>query len=116
MKGDASIGWLLLAAAIVLEVMGTMSMKFSAGFSRLLPSILMFLFYGASFTLLNFTLNYLQVSTVYAVWSGVGIVLIAVLGALFFQEKLSLSSILWIGVIVTGVIGLNISNAGGHGS
>ncbi|MHA7965386.1 DMT family transporter [Paenibacillus sp. CAU 1782] len=109
------MGWLLLGAAIVLEVMGTVSMKFSAGFTKLVPSILMFLFYGASFTCLNFTLSYLQVSTVYAVWSGVGIVLIAFLGALLFQEKLSLSSMLWIGVIVTGVVGLNISG-GGHSS
>jgi len=62
-------------------------MKFSESFTRWLPSILMFLFYGASFTCLNFALGYLQVSVVYAVWSGVGIVLIALFGYFVFQEK-----------------------------
>lgn len=111
---DARMGWLLLACAIVLEVSGTISMKYSESFTRLLPSILMFVFYGASFTFLNFALGYLQVSLVYAVWSGVGIVLIAIFGIFVFGEKLTLSSALWIGVIVTGVIGLNISSKG-HG-
>lgn len=114
MKTDTGMGWLLLAIAIVLEVSGTISMKFSESFTRWLPSILMFLFYGASFTCLNFALGYLQVSIVYAVWSGVGIVLIALFGYFVFQEKMSLSSLLWIGVIMAGVIGLNISSKG-HG-
>ena len=106
------MGWLLLGCAIVLELSGTVSMKLSDSFTRLVPSVLMFIFYGASFTLLNYTLKYMGVSTVYAVWSGVGIVLITLAGFIFFQERLSLSSLLWIGVIVVGVVGLNISNNG----
>ncbi|MCH1643153.1 multidrug efflux SMR transporter [Paenibacillus timonensis] len=107
------MGWLFLALAIVLELSGTVSMKLSDSFTRLVPSVLMFVFYGASFTFLNFALGYMKVSTVYAVWSGVGIVLISLAGSILFQEKLSVPSILWIGVIVLGVIGLNLSGKGG---
>ncbi|GIO38104.1 putative membrane protein YvaE [Paenibacillus antibioticophila] len=107
------MGWLFLALAIVLELSGTVSMKLSDSFTRLVPSVLMFAFYGASFTFLNFALGYMKVSTVYAVWSGVGIVLISLAGSILFQEKLSVPSILWIGVIVLGVIGLNLSGKGG---
>lgn len=107
------MGWLLLVLAIVLELSGTVAMKLSASFSRLGPSILMFVFYAASFTCLNYTLGYMKVSTVYAIWSGVGIVLISLVGALIFQEKLSLTSILWMGIIVFGVIGLNLSGREG---
>ncbi len=112
MKGENNMGWLLLCCAIVLELSGTVSMKLSESFTKVVPSVLMFIFYGASFTLLNYALKYMEVSTVYAVWSGVGIVLITLAGYLFFQERLSVSSLLWIGVIVVGVIGLNISNNG----
>jgi len=106
------MGWLLLSAAILLELSGTVSMKLSESFTRLVPSMLMFIFYGASFTFLNFALGYMTVSTVYAVWSGIGIVLISLASVFFFHEKLSISSIMWIGVIVIGVIGLNISSKG----
>lgn len=107
------MGWLFLALAIVLELSGTVSMKLSDSFSRWGPSVLMFAFYGASFTCLNFALGYMKVSTVYAIWSGIGIVLISFVGEFVFQEKLSLSSMLWIGLIVIGVIGLNMSGKGG---
>ncbi|MNZ85380.1 Multidrug transporter EmrE [compost metagenome] len=112
MKGESSMGWLLLGLAIVLELSGTLSMKYSNSFTNWVPSVFMFIFYGASFTLLNFALGYMEVSTVYAIWSGVGIVLITLAGYFIFHERLSLTSVLWIGVILVGVIGLNISNKG----
>jgi len=105
------MGWIYLAVAIVLEVAGTISMKYSGGFSKLLPSILMFLFYGISFTSLNLSLNYMKVSTVYATWSGIGIVLISAAGVFIFQEKLNLTTLIWIVVIIVGVIGLNMSSS-----
>lgn len=108
------MGWLWLGLAIALELSGTIAMKYSASFAKLLPSILMFVCYGASFTCLNFALGYLQVSVAYAVWSGIGIVLIALFGYMVFQEKLGLHSVLWICVIIAGVIGLNLSSKG-HG-
>jgi len=110
--GESGMGWLLLSLAILLELSGTVSMKLSESFTRLVPSVLMFIFYGASFTFLNFALSYMSVSTVYAIWSGIGIVLISLAGVFIFHEKLSISSIVWIGVIVIGVIGLNISSKG----
>jgi len=110
--GEIGMGWLLLSAAILLELSGTVSMKLSESFTRLVPSVLMFVFYGASFTFLNFALGYMAVSTVYAIWSGIGIVLISLAGVFIFHERLSISSIMWIGVIVIGVIGLNISSKG----
>lgn len=112
MKGATSMGWLLLSLAIVFELSGTISMKLSESFTRLVPSLLMFLFYGISFTCLNFALGYMEVAAVYAIWSGVGIVLITIAGYLIFQERLPLGSMLWIGIIIVGVIGLNISKNG----
>ncbi|BBI35475.1 DMT family transporter [Cohnella abietis] len=110
MKASGGIGWLFLALAIVLELSGTISMKMSEGFTKLWPSLLMFLFYGASFTFLNFALNYMDMSIAYAIWSGVGIVLISLVGVKLFNEQLPLTSMMWIVVIVIGVIGLNISS------
>ncbi|WP_255570760.1 multidrug efflux SMR transporter [Cohnella sp. CFH 77786] len=106
------MGWLFLSLAIFFELSGTISMKLSESFTRLVPSVLMFLFYGISFTCLNFALGYMEVAAVYAIWSGIGIVLIALAGYFFFQEKLPLGSLLWIAVIVAGVVGLNVSRSG----
>lgn len=110
MKAAGGIGWLFLALAIALELSGTISMKLSEGFTRLWPSVLMFVFYGASFTFLNYALHYMDMSVAYAIWSGIGIVLISLAGVQLFDERLPLSSIIWIVVIVIGVIGLNISS------
>ncbi|RAP74672.1 DMT family transporter [Paenibacillus montanisoli] len=106
------MGWILLAIAIAFELTGTISMKLSASFTKLIPSIVMFVCYAASFTLINYALNYLQVSVVYAVWSGVGIVLISIASIFIFNEKLPVMSYLWIGLIVIGVIGLQTSSKG----
>ncbi|WP_308637466.1 DMT family transporter [Paenibacillus silvisoli] len=106
------MGWILLAVAIAFELTGTISMKLSASFTKLIPSIVMFVCYAASFTLINYALGYLQVSVVYAVWSGVGIVLISIASIFIFNEKLPPLSYLWIGVIVVGVIGLQMSSKG----
>ncbi|MFC4101302.1 DMT family transporter [Paenibacillus xanthanilyticus] len=113
MKAEAAWGWVFLAMAIGLELSGTLAMKYSAGFSRLWPSVLMFAFYGASFTCLNFALKTINVSIAYAIWSGVGIVLITLAGFVLFKQPLPWTSMIWVGVIVAGVVGLNIS-AGGH--
>jgi small multidrug resistance pump len=104
--------WLLLAVAIVLEVCGTTSMKLSQGFTRWLPSTLIFVFYGLSFTALTFVLRRLEVSVVYAVWSGAGTALIAFIGILWFRESLTPTKVVCLLCIVGGVVGLNLS--GGH--
>lgn len=103
--------WFALAGAIVLEVSGTVSMKLSDGFTKLVPSILIFVFYAASFTLLTLALKRIDVSVAYAVWAGVGTALIAVVGILYFKEPLSAMKVFSIFLIIAGVIGLNLSGA-----
>lgn len=100
--------WLYLALAIGLEVAGTTAMKASDGLSRLLPSILIFVFYGVSFVCLALALKRLDVSVAYAVWAGTGTALIAFIGAVWFGEVLTVTRIACIGLIVAGVVGLNL--------
>jgi small multidrug resistance pump len=101
--------WFYLAGAIALEAAGTTSMKLSDGFTKLVPSILIFLFYGASFAALTFALKGIDVSLAYAIWSGIGTVIIATIGILYFQEPATALKIVSIGLIVVGVVGLKLS-------
>ncbi len=80
--------WLCLAGAIALEIAGTISMKLSAGFTRTLPSVLIFVFYAGSFTLMTVAVKKIDVSVSYAIWSGVGTTAIAVIGVYWFRESL----------------------------
>ena len=98
--------WLLLTAAIVLEVAGTTSMKLSEGFTRLVPSVLLFVLYGASFVALTFSLKKIDVSIAYAVWAGVGTALIALVGVTFFHEQITVIKFVSICLIIVGVVGL----------
>lgn len=99
--------WAVLAVAIVLEVAGTTCMRLSDGFSRLVPSVLIFVFYAASFALNTLIIKVLGLSVVYAVWSGVGTVLTAAIGFLYFKEPVTALKLACIGLIVLGVMGLH---------
>ena len=101
--------WFYLAGAIALEAAGTTSMKLSDGFTKLVPSILIFLFYAASFVALTFALKGIDVSLAYAIWSGIGTVIIATIGILYFQEPATALKFVSIGLIVVGVAGLKLS-------
>ncbi|MBB4285781.1 DMT family transporter [Roseospira goensis] len=103
--------WLTLMGAIVLEVMGTTSMKLSHGFTRLWPSIGVVVFYGASLTLLTLALKKLDVSVAYAIWAGLGTALIAGIGVVYFGEALTWVRAISILLIVIGVVGLNLSGS-----
>ncbi|MGG3621972.1 multidrug efflux SMR transporter [Bacillus gobiensis] len=103
------MNWFYLLLAILLEVAGTASMKFSDGLTKIVPSILMVPFYAASFTFLAFSLKTLDVSVAYAIWSGMGIILITIIGFFYFGEQLSGLKILAILLIVTGVVILNFT-------
>ena len=103
--------WLFLAGAIVLEVAGTTSMKLSDGFTKLMPSVLLFVFYAASFVALTFALKKIEVSIAYAVWSGIGTALIATIGILYFRETFTSLKVISILLIIIGVVGLNLSGA-----
>ncbi|MEE9514752.1 MAG: multidrug efflux SMR transporter [Candidatus Brocadiales bacterium] len=100
--------WLFLVVAIILEVFGTTSMKLSEGFARLLPSILIFVFYGLSFGALTLALRSIDIGVAYAVWSGVGTALIVVIGIMWFKEPAGAIKLASVGLIILGVIGLNI--------
>lgn len=102
------IHWLFLAAAILLEVAGTVSMKLSEGFTRLLPSILLFVLYAASFTALTFSLKKIDLSIAYTVWAGVGTALIALVGILCFREPVTMVKTVSICLIIMGVVGLSL--------
>ncbi len=98
--------WIFLIAAILLEVLGTTSMKMSDGFTRLWPSVFIFVFYALSFVALTFSLKHIDMGPAYAVWSGVGTALIVAIGTAFFEESLNLSKLVFLAAIVIGVIGL----------
>ena len=101
--------WFYLAMAIVMEVAGTTCMKLSEGFTRLTPSVLVFVLYMVSFSLMILALKKMELGVVYAIWSGVGTALIALIGILWFQESVSLLKIASILFIVLGVVGLRLS-------
>lgn len=105
--------WAVLSVAIVLEVAGTICMRLSEGFARLTPSVLIFVFYAASFALNTLIIRTLGLSVVYAVWSGVGTVLTAAIGFLYFKEPATAMKLVCIGLIVIGVIGLHGASRAG---
>jgi small multidrug resistance pump len=102
--------WAVLAVAIVLEVAGTTCMRLSESFTRLTPSVLIFVFYALSFTLNTLIIRTLGLSVVYAVWSGVGTVLTALIGFLYFKEPATAMKMASIGLIVIGVMGLHAAS------
>ena len=93
-----------LFLAIVLEVVGTLFLRDTDGFTKTIPNLIVVLSYAASFYFLSLTFQHISVSVAYAIWSGVGIVLIAILGAIKYQEFPSLLVSFGILLIVTGVI------------
>lgn len=106
------MAWIYLTLAIVLEVAGTTSMKLSEGFANLAPSVLIFVFYAISFGFLVLALNRLELSVTYAIWSGLGTALTAVIGFWYFGEAVTPLKLVSIGLIIAGVVGLQVG--GGH--
>jgi len=102
--------WLVLSIGIIFEVLGTISMKYAEGFTKLVPSILVFLFYAISLAVLVFVLEKMEVGIAYAIWASAGTALIATIGIVFYNESVSLIKILSIGLIILGIIGLEISD------
>jgi len=103
---------LLLAAAIVLEVCGTTSMKLSAGLSRTGQSVLLFVLYCIAFTCLTLALARIEIGVAYAIWSGVGTALIACIGVACFGDALTPLEITSLLLMIAGVVGLNLGGQG----
>ncbi|WHY77167.1 multidrug efflux SMR transporter [Neobacillus sp. WH10] len=102
------MSWFYLAAAILFEIIGTVSMKLSHGFTKGIPSILMIIFYILAFVCLNFSLKTIPVSIAYAIWSGIGTATIAIIGYFVFKETLTVMKVSAIVLIIVGVVLLNI--------
>ena len=107
--------WLMLIAAIGFEVLGTSMLKSSDGFSRLTPSLASVAAYLASFWLLSQVLRVMPVGIAYAIWSGLGILLITVIGWAVFRQRLDAAALLGLALIAAGIIVINVfSNTTGH--
>jgi small multidrug resistance pump len=103
------MAYVLLGCAIVAEVLGTTAMKYSDGFTRLWPSVGTAVAYLLSFVLLAQTLRSIAVGTAYAIWSAVGTALIVAIGIVFLGESATFTRMLGIGLIIAGVVVLNLS-------
>lgn len=102
--------WFALSIAIVFGVCGTISMKLSHGLSQFKPVVCLVLFYGISFVALTFAIKHIDLSVVYAVWSGIGTFLVAIIGILFFNESVSFKKFVYLSLIIIGVIGIHFSD------
>jgi len=106
------MSWLYLSIAIVAEVVATSALRASDGFTRTLPVLAVVVGYGTAFYFLALTLRTIPVGVAYAVWSGVGIVLISLVGWFVFDQKLDAPALGGMALIVVGVVVLNVySNA-----
>lgn len=103
--------WIYLLIAILTEVVGTTLMKVSQGLTRLIPSVLMFVLYGVSFVFIALALKKIEVSTAYAIWSGLGTAVIAVIGIVWFRESFNIPKLVGLVLIIGGVILLNLKGA-----
>ena len=107
--------WLFLAIAIAGEVIGTTALKASDGFTRLWPSLIVVVSYVVAFYFLSLVLRTIPVGVAYAIWAGVGVAAITLIGFVFFGQRLDLAAVVGIGLIVAGVVVLNtLSGSVGH--
>jgi len=104
-----------LAIAILAEVIGTSALKASNGFTVWLPSTVVVAAYGVSFYFLSLALRTIPVGVAYAIWSGVGIVLISALGWVLFRQRLDAAAILGIGLIMAGVVVIQLFSSSVRG-
>lgn len=108
-------GWGFLGVAIVAEVVATSALKASDGFSKWLPSLVVVVGYGIAFYFLALTLRTIPVGVAYAIWSGLGVVLITAIGWIVFGQKLDPPALIGMGLIVAGVLVMNaFSKTTGH--
>jgi small multidrug resistance pump len=99
---------IIFALAILCEVFATTSLKFSQGFTKLIPSILVFIGYGISFYLLSVSIKVIPIGTAYAIWAGVGIILTTIVGFLIWHEQMDWIKGLGIFLIISGIVLINL--------
>ena len=109
------MGYLFLSIAILAEVVATTALNASQGFTRLWPSVITVLGYGIAFYALSLTLRTVPMGIAYAVWAGVGIVLIALVGAVFLKQQPDLPAMIGMACIIVGVVLVTfVSRTGAH--
>lgn len=101
-------GMAWLAIAIVAEVIATSALKASDGFSRTLPSVITAVGYGIAFWCMSISIRTVPVGVAYAIWSGVGIVLITAIAWILFKQRLDVPALIGMGLIVAGVLVINL--------
>jgi multidrug transporter EmrE-like cation transporter len=104
-------GYVFLGLAIILEIFSTSMLKASAGFTKLLPSIIFLIGMGSSFYVLSQALTTIPLSVAYAIWSGLGTALTAVIAVLIWKEHLNVNMIIGIVLIIAGVVILNLKGS-----
>lgn len=105
-----TFSWVSLVFAIIFGVFGTIALKKSHCLQKIRPTVFLIIFYTISFIALTFAIQHLELSMVYAVWSGVGTLLVAIVGFLHFNEKISAKKIIFLTLIIVGVIGIHLSD------
>ena len=102
------MSYVYLAIAIVAEVIGTSALKATEGFSRPLPSLVVVAGYGAAFYFLSLALKVIPVGIAYAIWSGVGVALITLIGWIVFRQRLDAAALVGLALIVGGVVVIQV--------
>ena len=100
--------WVYLGLAIFSEVLATASLKSTEGFTRLVPSIVVLVGYSAAFYFLSLTLDTIPIGVAYAVWSGVGVATITLVSFVLYDQKIDVTGLVGIGLIVAGVVVLRL--------
>jgi len=109
------VQYLYLIFAVAAETIGTTALQASKEFTRLVPSLIVVVSYAMSFYLMSLTLRFMPVGIVYAIWSGLGIVLIAAIGYVVFGQKMDLAAVLGMALIVLGIVVIQLfSKSAGH--
>jgi small multidrug resistance pump len=109
------MNYVYLFVAIACEVVATSALKAADGFSRLWPSLIVIIGYGLAFYFLSLTVRSIPIGIAYAIWSGIGIVLIALVGWLIYHQSLDLPALIGMALILAGVLVINVfSKTAGH--
>jgi len=98
------IKYVWLMVAILFEMLGTAGLQASEQFTRLVPSILVVVGFSGSMYFMTLTLRYMPVGIVYALWSGIGIVLLAIIGAVVFRQSMDIWAVIGMGLIIAGIV------------
>lgn len=109
------VHYIYLIIAVAAETIGTTALQASQQFSRLWPSLLVLVAYGFSFYMMGLTLKFMPVGIVYAIWSGLGILMIAIIGFVIFGQRLDWPAVLGMALIMTGIVIIHLfSRSSGH--